>query len=341
MRLFLTFILLSFHSIGISHPSWGIVVNNQGEVFFTDILHNNGTLWKISKEGELYKIIEGFHAHDLCLDKNVNLWLAENRWIEGQTEDRHYLIKIRPGSKTDTLIATNDKEAFNGSTIAIGPDQSIYFINKKKVYRYAENGAQLYIDHRFSQPKTLMVDANGVMWITDSGINNGTLYRYTPTQGLKPFAIELMPEDPLSPLFDKKNLQYLIGIAKDGQGNVYVSENAGCRIIKINPKGEKSIFYESTSLWSPMNVAFYKGDAYIMEVGYNKGNKGPRIIKKSKSGAITRLVNIETAPSDHIQSQEDEESFSIPGWVYFGLGLITFALVIIISVKRQYSQERE
>lgn len=286
-------------------------------------------------------MLENFHAHDLCLDVNSNLWLAENLWIQGKIEGegQHSLIKISPTFEVDTLIVTRDKDRFNGSALAIGPNEEIYFINKKQVYKYSEKGTDLFIKHRFSQPKTLMVDTEGIMWITDSGVNDGTLYQYSEKKGLVKFADNIMPSEPQSPLFNEKHLQFLIGIAKDGEGNIYISENAGCRIIKIKPSGEKSIFYESTLFWSPMNVAFYKGDAYIMETGYNKGNKGPRIIKKSKSGAISRLVNIETAPSDHIQ--EDEESFSIPGWVYFGLGLLTFALVIIYSVKRQHLQGRE
>jgi len=342
MRLVAILLFCLLSQVGYSHPSWGIAVNNNGEVFFVDILHNNGTLWKVNPEGKLFEVIKNFHAHDLYIQPNSTLWLAENLWIEGEIEGegRHSLITLSQEEKIDTVLVTLDRDIFNGTSFAIGPDKAIYFLNEGRVYRYNNGKPKVYIDHKFKNAKNMLMDSDGTLWITDSNVENGTLYQFKPSSGLKIFTNNIMPKDPSYPLFKEKRLQFLIGIAKDEEGNIYISENAGCRIIKINGLGEKSVFYQSPTLWSPMNVAFHQGDAFIMEAGFNKVNKGPRIIKKSETGAIQRLVNIDTVPEKKVERINTDQGFHIPNWVYFALSFLVFGLIIILSVRKQHSMEQ-
>jgi len=340
MRSVITCLLCLIAHVSLSVPSWGIAVNNDGNVYFLDVLSNNGTLWKVDNRGKLYEIFSDFHAHDMEIDKNGNLWIAENLWLDGvlDGEGSHTLIKVSPEEKIDTLINTSDADHFNGSDIAIGPDHSVYFINKNRIYKYGKDKSTLVLSHQFKNVKNMAFDTNGILWIADNGVANGTLYQLSTKGKLTKYVDNLMPEDPAYPLLKNKNKQFIAGISTDGQGAIYISENAGCRIIKIDPNGEKTIFYESPALWAPMNVYFYRGDAYILEIGYNKKYKGPRIIKRNKSGSIQRLVNIQNIPEREIINAQNN-SFLIPPWVYFGLGLLTFALVIILAVRKQLSGE--
>ncbi|MTI21780.1 hypothetical protein E1176_12180 [Fulvivirga sp. RKSG066] len=320
------------------HPSWGITINAQGEIFFTDILHNEGTLWKIDAEGQLSAVITDFHAHDLYQDDKSNLWLAENLWIEGEIEGegKHTLIKLNTSGEVDTLVSTFDIDLFSGTAFAISPDRKIFFTHNGRIYRYGKDGSELYIDHKFKDVKNILMDEEGVLYITDSKFNNGTLYYKRPNGRLKILAEEIMPKAPKSPLFKEKRLQFLIGLAKDDDGNIYVSENAGCRIIKINKLGEKMVYYQSPSKWAPMNVAFHQGEAFILEAGFNKYNRGPRVIKRSATGAISRVANIETSKIKEDKVSDYDEGQILPMWFYFGLFLLIFALVIILSLRKQH-----
>src|SRR5262245_9032075 len=69
-----------------AHPGWGIRVDSEGEVFFSDVDRNR--VWKISRRGTLVSIIKGKHSHDLFLDQGDNLYgehvyyeAATGRWI--------------------------------------------------------------------------------------------------------------------------------------------------------------------------------------------------------------------------------------------------------------------
>lgn len=340
MRALFICIGLLLSTVGDGHPSWGLVVNDKGEIYFVDVLHNNGTLWKIQNESELIAILSDFHAHDMQMDADGNLWIAENLWVQGEIEGdgRHTLLKVHSDLTIDTLIVTEDIDLFHGTNISIWNDR-IFFTNNKQLYEYRDGKSQLALKHKFKNVKNMLMDDEGVLWIADSKFKNGSLYKLDQKGKLTLYASDIMPEDPQYPLFKESHLQFMTGIAKDGEGNIYVSENAGCRIIKINRIGEKSIFHQSPSLWSPMNVAFYKGDAYIMEVGFNKGHKGPRILKKDKNGAISRIANVDTAEVSTVTEMEEDEGINIPTWVYFGLGLLIFALVIILSVRKEYKSQ--
>lgn len=339
MRYLVTFLFLCTAStFNFAHPSWGIAVTDEGEIYFADVLHNSGTLWKINTEGQLVKVLTDFHAHDLHLDKKGNIWLAENLWIEGKIEGegKHTLIKINQDESLDTLITTFDRDLFSGTNFAIGSNGTIYFENNNYIYRYNAEQPELLIDHEFGRVKCIWMDTDDNLWIGDNLTNNGTLYKYTPKGQLITYSTELLPHPPEQPLFKEKHLQFITGISKDENNNVYVSENAGCRIIKVAPDGKKSTFYQAPVFWTPLNVAFYKDKAYILEIGYNKKHKGPRIIEKDESGAIQQVVNVENAPKETIRNAEEDNSFTIPIWAFFALGLLIFSLVIIFSVKRQY-----
>ncbi len=341
MRFLFICICLLLSTLVDGHPSWGLVVNEKGEIHFVDVLHNNGTLWKINSQGELIELFSDFHAHDLHLDSDGNLWIAENLWIEGEIEGegRHTLLKISRNLHVDTLIVTDDIDLFNGTNIAIGPNNEIFFTNDNQVFEYSNGKSRLAIKHKFKSVKNMLMDDQGVLWIADSKFKNGSLYKFDRLGQFSLLATDIMPAKPRYPLFKEPHLQFMIGIAKDGEDNIYISENAGCRIIKINALGEKSVFYQSSTLWSPMNVAFYKGDAYIMEAGFNKGNKGPRILKRDKNGAVSRIANVDTTKSSTVKEVEENKGMEVPTWVYFGLGLLIFALAIILSVRKEYKSQ--
>jgi len=341
MRIFLTCCLCLAAHLSIAYPSWGLAINEDGNIYFLDINHENGTLWKVDPEGKLYEVFSDYYAHDIEIDDKGNLYIAENLWVDGvlDGESINNLIKISSKEKIDTLISTNDSDKFNGSDIAIGPNQEVYFVNNNRVYKYGRDKSKLILNHQFKDVKSITADKSGILWIADNGINNGTLYRLAPDGKLQKYIDQLMPEDASYPLSNDEENQFIAGITFDEEGSVYISENVGCRIIKIDLNKEKTIFYQSPALWSPMNVVFHRGEAYILEIGFNNSKyKGPRIVKKNNSGGTQRLINSQNIPEREIINAENN-SFLIPPWVYFGLGLLTFALVIILAVRKQLSGE--
>ena len=79
-------ILLLFYFFTINslkaHPGIGIVMDNEGNVYYTDLTH----VWKIPKEGKLTIAVENVHTHELYLDSNGNLY-GEHEWYNGEATD--------------------------------------------------------------------------------------------------------------------------------------------------------------------------------------------------------------------------------------------------------------
>src|SRR5688572_4279205 len=53
-----------------AHPAWGIAVDRQGQVYFSDLK----TIWKIDAQGKLSVFRAGGHTHDLNIDDAGNLY---------------------------------------------------------------------------------------------------------------------------------------------------------------------------------------------------------------------------------------------------------------------------
>jgi hypothetical protein len=271
-----------------AHPSWGIAVADNGDIYFADVLHGGtGTIWKIDADGHVEKILTDFHAHYLQLDKVGNLWVAEDRWIEGVVEDEgeQTLLKISPDGKQETIIFTKDRDDFFGGAFAVGHDEAVYFALHKKIWKRPFTGkTSLEIDHEFERIVTLYFDKESSLWVADKGHKNGTLYKWNETDGLIEYATNLIPIDPATPIFPEERFHLFFGITRDEDGLMYISESAGRSIQQIDENGIATIFYVSEEKWYPAGMDFYKGDAIIMEIGYDKRHLGPRIVRVDTDG---------------------------------------------------------
>jgi len=49
-----------------AHPAWGIVVDSQKRIIFTDVGQN--AVWRVETDGRLTRLASGIHSHDLWID---------------------------------------------------------------------------------------------------------------------------------------------------------------------------------------------------------------------------------------------------------------------------------
>jgi hypothetical protein len=280
-----------------AHPGWGITIGTNGDIYFSDILHNGtGTVWKLDQEGNVTIVLTDFHAHDLQMDAEGNLWVAEDRWIQGvvEGEGEQTLLKISPDGKKETIIFTDDRDDFFGGSFALSNHNSVYFTRNKKIWeRPFMQEARLLFDYKFERLVTIYTDPDFNLWITDKGHKQGTLFKWNSEDGLVEYATGLLPVDPENPIFEEERFHLLYGITRGDDGVMYVTENSGRNVLQISADGEITTFYTSNPKWYPAGIAFYKGDAYMMEIGYDQFHLGPRIIRMDKSGELTILFDYE------------------------------------------------
>lgn len=302
MKRFKLLIILLFFGIifkAEAHPSWGIVVDENGCIYFADVMHNgDGTLWRIDpNSNELEAVLTNFHAHQIYLNNN-EIVAAIAKWRSGEIEGEghNYLFKYEQNvKKLDTLLFTDDWDEFHGQVFAPSNDlKTVYFAFKKQIHVKSLNGkTATLLPRKFDRINTLTIDSNDNLWITDSQYKNGTLFKWSPKNDLTEIANSLMPQEPKNPIFEESRHQLFYGISFDKSGNPLVTENANRTIQSINKNGEVRTKYISELYWSPNGVYYKDGQYYIMETGYNKKHLGPRIIITDQNFTPKQILEID------------------------------------------------
>lgn len=283
--LILTF-LLSISQITNAHPSWGIVVDKNKNIYFADIAHNGmGSVWKLTNKGKLELLFENFHAHNVSLDTDGNL-------ITAHGENNHTMVRLNTNGTIDTLYHRLNHKEFNGGNCTYTPFGEIVFASENYLWRVNKYGDKEKISkYEFGWNQTLYADEDGNYYAPDIGDGIGKLIQINSNGIATVIAQNLITKS--NRPYDK-HADILMGITRGCDGNIYIAELAGQRIIKIKGLGKTETFYTSSGDWTPTGIDFFLGDAYILEYKEKNGHKGPRIIKIDESGNKTELFNYDT-----------------------------------------------
>ena len=112
-----------------AHPSWGIVVDHERNIYFADITHNGrGSVWKLNHSEKLELLLSDFHAHNVNLDKNGNLVTAHG-------EGDHTMIRMTNGQLLDTLYQKFNWDEFFGGNCAYSKSGNIYFVINHYIWK--------------------------------------------------------------------------------------------------------------------------------------------------------------------------------------------------------------
>ena len=296
-RLFMLLILMIICQGVDSHPAYGIVMDHQGNLYFTDIMHNGrGTLWKLDKDKKLIAVLKDFHAHNVNVDRDGKIYSAHG-------EDTHLLVRISPNSVIDTIIKENDISKFFGGNCVVGNDGRVYYGIEKKIWKWSENGRTSITDGDLKWNQGFYLDDTGKIYATDIGLGRGGCLVEIDSDGsslvIADNLIEVGDRD-----FDPTH-EVLLGVRKDKIGNLYVCDLGGKRVAKINPDGNVTTHYQSKTEWKPCGIFFSDDAEYIIEIGKNW--QGPRIIKKV--GPNTEVY------FDYDTHQNHQETIPGPGGV--------------------------
>ena len=206
MNKFILIVLCFCFAIGMeAHPSWGIIVDKNRNIYFADISHNQrGSLWKLHANGTL-----------------------------------------------DTLYHSLDFNQFFGGNATYAPNGKIYFgIKKHKVS-----------NKKLEWNQTIYADEEENIFVPDIGVGNGILVKIDKFGKAETIATNLISR--LDRPKDKHN-DVLLGTTKGCDGQIYIAEVAGQRIIKILDNGKTQTFYKSTErLVSDRHRFFCRGCLYF------------------------------------------------------------------------------
>jgi hypothetical protein len=277
-----------------AHPGSGILVDVQGNVYFSHFEHGVG---KIDPHGKVSYVGHTRGGHWMCLDGDGSF---------SRTQPKHF-ERITPYGVKPALIYAD-----GGSPIAVLRDGLLYYVSNDETKR--PGGQQ--VTRQSPGGEISIFPPDGKSTTEKLGITglapgpDGSLYIAQPNAVLKlkmdgtfttvATSIELKDCDVDYPDNNPQSLlPSLRGLAVEADGTVFAAA-VGCHaVIKITPAGKIETVLKTDRPWSPTGVAVHGGDVYVLEytnaTGSSKDGWRPRVRKLAREGSVTTLL---TAPAE-------------------------------------------
>lgn len=278
--LYLPLILLLASSFNLSaHPGIGIVMDSQGNVFYTDLIH----VWKINLAGERTIAVENVHTHELFIDKEDKLY-GEHVWYEGEATDKwgYYIWCLSSDGSLEKVI--EDTEGFpTDSRLRRDKGGASYWAAKKGDQEFlnrTETSGQIvrHSSHAFDDIRWIHVpDKSDEVYVVD----HLQLKQVAIDGKVKIISANLKDGKPLFSFVQDRH--YVMGVWTDLQDNIYVALFGGKKIKKFGPDGTAEIIYRSKGNWAPSGgLVTPNGDLWVLE--FSSKNEA-RVIRVASDGS--------------------------------------------------------
>jgi len=249
---------LASHASG--QVGWGIVVDPQGTVSFTDM--PEGAVWRIPPGGEPAKVALDKNSRALVLGEGGRLYGAEPAplaalWAVDRDGTLSYLIPPGSNLPMDFRTFTLDSQ---GALYSVTSGTGTVLLQKRTPAGKIENlagGGRGHADGRGNAARFQEID--GMAWGPD-----GLLYL---ADG--PSIRTVSPDGSVETLGDRSVTDGekgdLLGLTVAPDGTVYAADYGRRRALRISPGGEAQTVLEAGRLWAPTGVAVAGGDLYVLE----------------------------------------------------------------------------
>lgn len=327
-----------------AHPGSGIVVDKDGQVFFTD---TGRGVWKIDAKGGL-TYLPSSRFHWLAIDEAGN-------FAEAQQSFGEWFERVTPQGSKPVLIICSD------FPLTTGKDGDLFYANTRpgraRIIRRTPRGTEsiLASNETFSGISDIAAGPDGSIYVTDAGSPGATVIRKITLNGkLSVFAgadVLKVGRDRAVTAPPEAQAGYSRGLSVDPAGDVYVAATGDRRVIKVTPAGVASTILQATAPWAPTGVAVFRGEVYVLEwqdvpLSQTEVREDwiPRVRKIGRDGKVTTLATIsrDAAPSPSpvvsppvTPANGGGLSAGVYTAIAVGLGLAAAAFLGIMFAKRR------
>ncbi|MCG8374409.1 MAG: hypothetical protein MI700_12785 [Balneolales bacterium] len=275
----LLFYCFIFISTTEAHPGIGIVMDNEGNVFYTDLTH----VWKISPDGTRTIAVRNVHTHELYLDAYGNLY-GEHEWYEGEATDTwgNYVWCLTKNGEFKKIIP--DVEGFLDNTTLIRDLKGNSYWAKKSgngevLMKQTPDGEHhVFTNHRFNDIRWIHFSENdNNLYVVD----NLAVKKITPSGVVEVVAKDLKEDKP--PFGGVADRHYIFGLWTDTYENVYVALYGAGKVKKISTEGKISTVFVSEEGWSPSGgMIDQKGTLWIMEFSARNSTRVRKVVSNGE-----------------------------------------------------------
>lgn len=287
---------LSFSKKAWAHEGWGIVVDRNGQIYFSDIPTN--TIWKINRLGKLEVAVANQHSHALILGADGNIYGShENGRVWKITPDNHYTEILAPNPNFPLNLhcfiidGKGNICSMNAKGVQTGQVMLLKRCTDGKVTTIA-GSKKGYKDGKGEEAQFIWID--GMTWAPDSSLylTDGPYVRKVTMDGVVSTVAGKLTKESMG--------EDLMGLTAASNGDLFIADYSSRRILKINREGKIETLLKSGSIWSPTGVTLVGKELYVFEhlrmplVILGNIGIGPyiRIRKVAANGTITTIYTV-------------------------------------------------
>jgi hypothetical protein len=339
-----------------AHPAWGIVVDRQSEVYFSDLK----TIWKIDAQGRLsvFRAADDRHTHELNIDEAGNVYGVDDFYRPATQRFFDAIWKMTPAGDFSYVFAPTENPP-KGLSIWRDRDGNMYsveqnnHVKRETLLLKRTPGGKVSVlagssyghaDGKGSQAKFgsivgMAFGPDGSLYLTDSA----SVRTVTMDGMVTTLARNIMVESASGNQEGGASPTTWFGIAVGVQGNAFVADHGNRRILKIAPDGQMSTLIRSEESWFPTGVAVRGGELYILEESHTPASRplGTRVRKLFPDGRVTVLATVGEGGVPSGSSSAGETSFGGSSerivepkqnapYALFGAGIGVFALTFVV-----------
>ncbi len=270
---FLIFFFISL--LAEAHPGIGIVMDEAGNVYYTDLVH----VWKIAPDGSRTIAVPDVHTHELYLDLNGDLY-GEHVWYEGEASDTwgSYVWCLSADGTLDKFIS--DVEGFlDNNTLVRDSKGNTYWAQKTgeqdALMKQAMGGeAAGFADEPFEDIRWMYFSKHDQhLYVVD-----GTTVKKVAASGQVQLVAADLKEE--GGLFNRvADRHYVFGLWTDEKRNVYAAVYGAKKVVRIDPAGKRTPIFESGWGWAPCGgLIGPDGSLWILEFSKRNATRVRKVL---------------------------------------------------------------
>ena len=277
---------------GFAHPPSGIVVDQQGRVYF--LYHG---LVRIESSGQLSTIDENTGGHWMALVTNGavpagNLGPYKKVLADGNT------LLYGDGAP---LAMDEDGSLFYGSN---GARAELFPAGALAVAKLSANGQRSLFSPALKDKLAEFGDGVTALTVSPDGFVYVATWKgfakLKPDGSIAkmvyPLTVDDCDRDPADHNPANAASPFFRGIAVDAAGNVYLAATSCHRVLKVGADGKVSTLLKSERPWTPTGITLRGQDVYVLEYTNANGPRTegwyPRVRRIAKDGVVQTVVTV-------------------------------------------------
>ncbi|MGB0525886.1 MAG: hypothetical protein ACPGJS_23100 [Flammeovirgaceae bacterium] len=322
MQRFIWIYLIFFPWMLTAHPWGGLEVDEQGKIHFAftnPILGDAhyASIWYVVQQDSIASGLTSKQSpSDFVIARlpNRQLVAAERYGSEPNHTSRTWM-KREETTWTQQLIGT-DTRSFVVQAFLPMDEFTILFAKENQLFQQDHLGVitPVLAEETFERIDDLAWGPNQSIYV----LEKSSLSKIDREGNYQKLATNLRVEDPEYLPFCGANI--LFDLAVDEGGNVFIAYFGNRQVLKVNPQGDKTVFYQSDGPWAPHGIDERNGELYILESSIAPGVNDiiPRIRKVDANGTAITLYNHPNstdAERQHLANQQE----AIYSWIFCGV----------------------